>query len=666
MKQQSRLVLLVLVIAGLSVGLTPQPHSPSGHGGSAGGPRPTSTSARHAARAVGTATPLSQCDRPPCAAASPTTAPIRHIRRQIPSRVAHARNTGRLTSGFTLEKRRLGDVFGVGAFVTQRGNAYSRLLVARAGLLGARWVREEFTATRLHSGPDAPYQWAPFDRVVREERTAGIHVLGLLDYSNTWGYPNHGWMPHSNIARLSADFARYAYAVARHYRGQIDVWQVWNEPNLGMFWRPAPNPEDYARLVHAAYRAIKRANPRARVVLAGLSGVDLDFLRRIAARTRDFDIISVHPYRNEPESRLLQQVRTLQQWHRPIWFSEVGWAAGQGCGLCTDEGAQARYLVRFYALSAAAGVQRIFWYDLRDDSNPASSPEAHFGLLRHNLSGKPAFAAYAFLSRLLRGATFVHADLAGSRGLYALHFDLRTGPLTMLWTTGGVDQTITFPWETHGAQAFGLDGTPEGDVAVQSGQASWAVPGDGTPVYVMSSSPYTPFRLPGALLHPRPRPLARHLAVVSRPRRRLRPAPHRLRPRARTRRVAPVRVPSRPHAVEFRRAAPRAARSTNLQPPPAGASPQAREHRVALPTAGPEVTPTVTETAGAPATPDATATDAGTATPAGTATAPAAATSATGATATSESDQPSPSVTGDELPPSPVATTTSAPASVTP
>jgi len=271
MNQSPRLVLLVLAIAGLaSVGLA----SPSR---SIAPPRvqsvrsvPTATLAPTVIRSAHGLSPSDRCRPLLCVVGKSGGFRALHPRRLVPFRLAHARNTGHLTPGIALTAHRIHDVFGVGAFVTQRSNGVSRLVVGRAGLLGARWVREEFTATRLHSGSDSPYYWAPFDRVVREERKAGLHILGLLDYSNSWGYANHGWMPHADMRRLSADFAHYAYAVAHHYRGQIDFWQVWNEPNLKVFWHPAPNPGDYAQLVNAAYPAIKRGNPRARVVLAGM------------------------------------------------------------------------------------------------------------------------------------------------------------------------------------------------------------------------------------------------------------------------------------------------------------------------------------------------------------------------------------------------------------
>jgi len=400
-----------------------------------------------------------------------------------------------------LTPHRVGNIFGVGAFVAQRSGDVYRLVIGRGKLLGAGWVREELTATRLHGGPRSPYYWAPYDRVIDGERSAGLQVLGLLDYSNSWGYGDHGAVPHSEIKRIALDFARFAYAVARHFRGRVSDWQVWNEPNRTMYWHPRTNAADYARLLDAAYRAIKRANPHARVVVAGTSGVDLGFLQEVARHTRSFDILSVHPYRPLPEPQLLEQIQALRSIHKPIWFSEIGWAAGDGCDLCTSEDDQAAYLARFYALAAAAGVQRVFWYDLRDDSDNVASPEAHFGLMRRDLSGKPAFAAYAVLERLLRGAFFVQAVEVGEHGTYALGFRAGQQPVAILWNDGPKTQQLSVPWPATACDAFDMSGNPLGPARTEWGEATWDIQPDGRPVYLVASNSIARLALPGPLLH---------------------------------------------------------------------------------------------------------------------------------------------------------------------
>jgi Glycosyl hydrolase catalytic core len=395
---------------------------------------------------------------------------------------------------------RLGSLFGIGSFVTQRSSSIAPLMVSRLRMLGASWVREEFTATRLHSATRAPYQWWTYDQVVNRERGAGLQILGLLDYSNSWGYGDHGSMPHAAMLKLAADFARYAYRMVRHFRGRITYWQVWNEPDLAAFWHPTPRPDDYALLLDTAARAIKRANSRARVVLAGLSGIDFPFLRAVMARTRRFDVISVHPYRVLPETRLLAAVRALERLGKPVWFSEIGWPAGQGCTACTNESSQAHYLVRFYALSAAAGVRRVFWYDLRDDEHLPPSPEGHYGLMNQDLSGKPAFAAFSYLTHLMRQASYIASDSLGGGGAFALRFSTNAGPVAVVWNAGKEYLTVHVRWAAPSAEVLDINGARQGTAGTREGFASWSLPPGSGPFYLVQRATSAPMTAPGALL----------------------------------------------------------------------------------------------------------------------------------------------------------------------
>jgi hypothetical protein len=50
----------------------------------------------------------------------------------------------------------------------------------------------------------------------------------------------------------------------------IRSWQIWNEPNLPVYWRPHLSPRGYAKMLCGAYRQIKAVDPRAEIVTAGL------------------------------------------------------------------------------------------------------------------------------------------------------------------------------------------------------------------------------------------------------------------------------------------------------------------------------------------------------------------------------------------------------------
>jgi hypothetical protein len=122
---------------------------------------------------------------------------------------------------------------------------------------------------------------------------AGWNVLGLVDDPPVWARIAS---PTNHLIRLDA-FARYCEAMARHYRGRIDHWEVWNEPYNGNPDGFQGTPEQFGDILKAAYPAFKRGNPDCKVVgpCAEISGVR--FSERLPADARRcVDIFSFHQY----------------------------------------------------------------------------------------------------------------------------------------------------------------------------------------------------------------------------------------------------------------------------------------------------------------------------------------------------------------------------------
>ena len=95
-----------------------------------------------------------------------------------------------------------------------------------------------------------------------------------------------------------AAYGRYAGEVAEHTRGAINLFEIINEPDSSAMFRGSP--EDYARMLSAAYREIKARSPASAVLDRRVSGtIAKDWLGRVfatpgvAAATK-FDIANVH------------------------------------------------------------------------------------------------------------------------------------------------------------------------------------------------------------------------------------------------------------------------------------------------------------------------------------------------------------------------------------
>lgn len=372
--------------------------------------------------------------------------------------------------------RWVGDLFGIGSYAAQRYPGLAAPTLYRAHLTGADWVREEFTANRIHWGTHAPYQWWRYDRTVNAEKRLGFHILGLLDYNNTFdGNPN-SYMPHRQLPRLVQDFTDYVTAMVRHYKHSIQDWQIWNEPDLHQFWGPRSNAADYARLLTAAYEAVKRVQPAATVVLGGPSGADpngLQFIANVVHAGGRFDVISVQPYRDVPDLELLAEVQRLRRYRKPIWFTEMGWAGESWCmSVCGAEDSQADRLARLYVVSVVGGVQRVFWYDLRNDGSGANF-EDHFGLLEGSLAAKPAFIAYQMARFYLNRSQFLGVDVL-KPDVFAFELRKRGVTFDVLWNNRLDTYGLDIPW--HGrAAARVLDWSGRQVARSGNGQVSVAV-----------------------------------------------------------------------------------------------------------------------------------------------------------------------------------------------
>lgn len=394
----------------------------------------------------------------------------------------HAPKSGR----WVREYHSVGDMYGLGTYMARRYPALSGPAIRRISLLGVRWVREEFTASDIHHHSiSAPYHFRNYDAVTDREVRAGFHVLGLLDYNNTFrGHLSHVWMPHSNIVDITKDFVSYVTTVVARYRWKIDYWQVWNEPDIHRFWAPFPNARDYAYLLRHAYTAIKRANPRAQVVVAGPSGSDphgLLFLHRVVRYGGRFDIVAAQPYTSLPGPQFSGVLQKLHAFGKPIWITELGWAGQVNCGDCGTPWFQASRLATAYLLAAVNGASRMFWYDFRDDG-VGHTFEDHFGLVEWNFSVKPAYLAFETSLALLDRTNLIGRERL-NRALTLYWFRRHGISHYVVWNQSDWPVSVRLRWHRGPVRILNYVGSPIGSsrnkrlqLNVQPGQVQYLVP----------------------------------------------------------------------------------------------------------------------------------------------------------------------------------------------
>ncbi|MBA3943605.1 MAG: hypothetical protein H0X37_03485 [Herpetosiphonaceae bacterium] len=406
---------------------------------------------------------------------------------------------------------------------------------------GVQWAREEIFWDRVQPQQDGAFVWGGpgggmynYDLAIGKMHSAGINVLGLLDYNPAWfkgqNPPLDAWL---------GEWGTYVYNTVARYgrvRGQIKYWEIWNEENLRNFGyeNGLYTIQDYVRVLNYARAAIKAADPEAVIVLGGVAAIwsplnqdheydVLDYLQQLhdAGGWDSFDILAIHPYRpGPPEAATWRRDTALDVeaelnavdglnhilGAKPIWITEVGWSNFAGTyGVSEDD--QASFMVRMYLLALAhPNVQRVFWYDFRDDSAPNAlyhrpvyddhEAEYHFGLLRRSFPldpgsadlRKPSFLAYRTMTEVLGGLTMSGILHDGNDpampGTWAYRYDGKGRAAVVLWRIGGATApTLTIPCACISATVRRSDGKALALIAT-SGAVQVQLDMIGTPLYV--------------------------------------------------------------------------------------------------------------------------------------------------------------------------------------
>lgn len=186
---------------------------------------------------------------------------------------------------------------------------------------GFRWVKQEFAWREIEGAGKGVFDWSRTDRIMDQIDAHGLKVIVRLGVQPQWaggGYPEIG--PPNNLQ----DFADFAAAVASRYKGRIDAYQIWNEPNLAREWgnRP-PNAAEYTELLKVAYQAIKQVDPYPLIISAGMAPTtrnddvarpDVFYIQEMyeAGAKPYFDALGVHApgYASPPETDPAEIART--------------------------------------------------------------------------------------------------------------------------------------------------------------------------------------------------------------------------------------------------------------------------------------------------------------------------------------------------------------------
>jgi hypothetical protein len=346
-------------------------------------------------------------------------------------------------------------------------------LIARAGIGNVRdeqyWQRVEQQRS-VYAVPEA---WASY---LTKLKANGI--VPLLEM--TFGNPLYdgGSTPTSSEAQLA--YGRYGRAIAA--AGGVRTVEVWNEINGS--WCSGGCPADpvgtYLGLLQAAKTALKSYDPSIQVVGGVTAGIPLPFWQQLIDRGALplIDVASVHVYPDQPEGAesditALRAMMAAAGGQRPIWVTETG----HGGSSPAQRRDTAAWLLRQMTLLRSVGVERIYWYLMRDIARFEG-----MGLVRATDSSygantpNPAYVAYATLIRTLGNAAPVRRE-ATTDGRTRIY----------LFNAGG--KSIRVAWTTAGAATVKLCATGTLTRVDPMGRSSTIAAAGGAPSVALSMAP---------------------------------------------------------------------------------------------------------------------------------------------------------------------------------
>jgi len=272
---------------------------------------------------------------------------------------------------------------------------------------GISWIRIDIHWYETEPA-EGVIDYTRVDRVVAFAETRGLSILAVLAYTPGWA---NGGLGLNHPPEDGSAWTRFVTRTVTRYKNRIKYWNIWNEPNMDVFWAGGKDTFVDEIFLPAAW-AIRTADPAAFIVgpeLAHLTSEGQEWyfwMKYILERCGDtIDIVSHHIYESAGVGTVYQMleegefsngvivpsvkglVKEVGQTDKPFWITETGWETDT-----FSEQTQAdRYLEMLQTMKTRMFPNRIFFYEIIDDPAPAIPA---WGILRSDLGEKMAYTVY--------------------------------------------------------------------------------------------------------------------------------------------------------------------------------------------------------------------------------------------------------------------------------
>jgi hypothetical protein len=410
---------------------------------------------------------------------------------------------------------------------------------------GVKWARiHQIQWGEIEPRPPAggrhTYKWDRLDEAVKGLQAEGFQIQGIIKSVSPWavrtgetGRKRKGMAsgPPSRPEDWEA-YGKFIFSLVERYDGDgmddmpglkypVRYWQIESEAHNLPLW--SGTAEEYLKLLQAAYRSAKKADPQTKILMSEFNLGDLfdrvegrsmfeerlelqekypplkkalRFINLILDHPESFDVVSFHANYDytgiTPTVNWLKEGMKRRGYEMPIWIGDAASAPLLGTKRLLSERAdpqedkallealddedspkyrekvvafrQAQAVLSFKkcVIAMASGVERIFLVAPFDWPNYHIAGYRHTGLLDRGGRPRPVYHTYRLLIEKLDGLTSIEAlDIGDS--IYAYRVNHKEKPLYIVWIEGQKEMTIPLEIRERTGEVSVTDVVPESD-----------------------------------------------------------------------------------------------------------------------------------------------------------------------------------------------------------
>lgn len=299
------------------------------------------------------------------------------------------------------------------------------------------FVRQDYMWRIVQPSNATTWDWSVYDARVADINANGGKVLAMLGYTPAWANGGSSDDKFPPAAGFEDEWQEFCRRFAERYIPEgVRVFELWNEPNISRFWKPAPSVSQYlSRVLIPGAAGLRAAAAAAGVSITiltagtapagGANQPDDWYAALYAAGAKNhFDAVANHPYTwpyppNSDEAAAPSASWSAMQQTRAIYDTMVSYGDGGKLIWATEVGLPSRDTGPFYPTDTASQfvshqtmatrineifaewltlplsgqanyVGPIIWYQHKNaGAEPVTNVENGFGVVYSNGTDKP-------------------------------------------------------------------------------------------------------------------------------------------------------------------------------------------------------------------------------------------------------------------------------------